>query len=53
MRSILYNRREATKQLPDNLKQKYPQIPWKEMAGMSDRLIHFYLKRNRIVYPHG
>jgi len=21
---------------------KYPQIPWKEIAGMRDRLIHFY-----------
>jgi len=33
---------EATKQIPDELRQKYPTIPWKEMAGMRDRLIHFY-----------
>jgi len=33
---------EATKQIPDELKDKSPQIPWKEMAGMRDRLIHFY-----------
>ncbi|MBI5555518.1 MAG: DUF86 domain-containing protein [Elusimicrobia bacterium] len=33
---------EATKNLPDEIKQKYPSIPWKEMAGMRDKLIHFY-----------
>ena len=33
---------EATKQIPEEMRQKYPQIPWKEMAGMRDRLIHFY-----------
>jgi len=33
---------EATKQIPDDIKQKYPEIPWKEMAGMRDRLIHLY-----------
>lgn len=33
---------EATKQVPDDIKQKYPEIPWKEMAGMRDRIIHFY-----------
>ena len=33
---------EATKNIPDEIRQQYPQIPWKEMAGMRDRLIHFY-----------
>lgn len=33
---------EATKQIPDEIRQKYTTIPWKEMAGMRDRLIHFY-----------
>lgn len=33
---------EATKQIPDEIRAKYPKIPWKEMAGMRDRLIHFY-----------
>ncbi len=33
---------EAAKKIPDSLKSKYPQIPWKEMAGMRDKLIHFY-----------
>lgn len=33
---------EATKQVPEEIKKEFPQIPWKEMAGMRDRLIHFY-----------
>lgn len=33
---------EATKKLPDDFRQQYPQIPWKKMAGMRDRLIHEY-----------
>jgi len=33
---------EASRQVPKEFRIKYPQIPWKEMAGMRDRLIHFY-----------
>ncbi len=33
---------EAVKRIPDEIRQKHPQVPWKEMAGMRDRLIHFY-----------
>lgn len=33
---------EATKCLPDTLRSAYPQIPWKAMAGMRDKLIHHY-----------
>ena len=33
---------EATKQIPDNLKQKYSHVEWRAMAGMRDRLIHGY-----------
>jgi uncharacterized protein with HEPN domain len=33
---------EATKQIPDEIRQNYPHVPWKEMAGMRDKLIHFY-----------
>lgn len=33
---------EAAKNIPDTLQKKYTEIPWKEMAGMRDRLIHFY-----------
>lgn len=33
---------EATKKLPDELKQNYPNIEWKAIAGMRDKLIHDY-----------
>jgi len=33
---------EAVKQIPDDIRQDHPQVPWKEMAGMRDKLIHFY-----------
>jgi uncharacterized protein with HEPN domain len=33
---------EATKGIEEEIKQKYSAIPWKDMAGMRDRLIHFY-----------
>ena len=33
---------EATKNIPDKIRQMYPSIPWREMAGMRDKLIHFY-----------
>jgi uncharacterized protein with HEPN domain len=33
---------EAVKQIPEEIRQKYPEVPWKEMAGMRDKLIHFY-----------
>ncbi|MEO0115665.1 MAG: DUF86 domain-containing protein [candidate division WOR-3 bacterium] len=34
---------EATKQLSKTIKEKYPEIPWKDIAGMRDKLIHDYL----------
>ena len=33
---------EASKNLPDEFKEKYKDIEWKEMARMRDRLIHHY-----------
>lgn len=33
---------EATKRLPDDLRQKYSEIPWKGIAGMRDRTFHAY-----------
>lgn len=33
---------EATKNLPDNLRERYAQIPWTNIAGMRDMLIHEY-----------
>lgn len=37
---------EAAKQIPENVKQEYPSVPWREMAGMRDKLIHFYFGVN-------
>lgn len=31
---------EATKKIPADVKVKWNSIPWKNMAGMRDRLIH-------------
>ncbi len=33
---------EAARNVPDVIKQRHPEVPWKEMAGMRDRLIHGY-----------
>ena len=33
---------EATKNVPESIRTKYPKIPWKSMAGMRDKLIHAY-----------
>lgn len=33
---------EAVKNLPDDLKIRYPDLDWRRMAGTRDRLIHGY-----------
>ncbi len=33
---------EAVKKLPEKVKNKNKSIPWKEIAGMRDKLIHDY-----------
>lgn len=33
---------EAAKKIPDSVRQEYDEVPWSEMAGMRDRLIHGY-----------
>lgn len=37
---------EAVKQLSDQLRAANPDIPWKRIAGMRDRLIHDYMGVN-------
>ena len=33
---------EATKKLPSDIKDKYPNIPFRQIAGMRDKIIHDY-----------
>jgi uncharacterized protein with HEPN domain len=37
---------EATKKLSMQLREVHPQIPWREMAGMRDKIIHEYFGIN-------
>ncbi len=31
---------EAAKNVPDDIRVRYPEVPWKEMAGMRDKVVH-------------
>jgi uncharacterized protein with HEPN domain len=33
---------EATKNIPVAVKHRNPEVPWKKMAGMRDKMIHHY-----------
>lgn len=33
---------EASKQLPEDFKTAQPQVPWAQMAGMRNRIVHDY-----------
>ncbi|MCW6037579.1 DUF86 domain-containing protein [Spirulina subsalsa FACHB-351] len=37
---------EATKQIPDSLRQQYPEIPWRQIAGLRDVIVHTYFRVN-------
>jgi uncharacterized protein with HEPN domain len=33
---------EAVKRLPEALRQQYPEVPWRLIAGMRDKISHGY-----------
>ena len=33
---------EASRNISEDLKKKYPQIPWRQMTGMRNKLVHHY-----------
>jgi len=33
---------EAAKHVPAEVRDRHPAVPWKEMAGMRDKVSHFY-----------
>lgn len=33
---------EAAKKVPPSVRKKYPQIPWRDITGMRDKLVHEY-----------
>ncbi len=37
---------EAAKAIPKKIKEKHHELPWKEMAGLRDKLIHVYFGVN-------
>jgi len=45
-RAFLQDMLEAAKQIPAQVSAQYPNLPWREMAGTRDRLIHHYFGVN-------
>jgi uncharacterized protein with HEPN domain len=37
---------EASKQIPKEIREQYPNIPWQAIAGMRDKMIHHYFGVN-------
>ena len=37
---------EASKNISEHLKQKHPEVPWKFMAGLRDKIVHGYFSIN-------
>lgn len=35
-------RGEATRQLPDDLVVRFPDVPWRQLAGLRNRIVHDY-----------
>jgi uncharacterized protein with HEPN domain len=35
---------EATKKLSDKIRSSYPDVPWRNIAGMRDKIVHDYIE---------
>jgi uncharacterized protein with HEPN domain len=33
---------EAVKQIPEEVREKYPDVPWRQIGRMRDKLVHHY-----------
>jgi uncharacterized protein with HEPN domain len=43
---------EATKRLPMHVRENYSDVPWRNMAGMRDRIVHGYDSINLPIVWH-
>lgn len=49
MRSVLYSiaiMGEAAKNISPAFKASYPDVPWRALAGIRDRIVHEYFRTN-------
>lgn len=47
-RVYLQHIRDAVKNLSDGCKSREPTIPWKQIAGLRDKVIHDYVNEPRL-----